>query len=195
MTAKPHWTGSGAARAIGLLVGLAGIVAVRWAATTVTRTDALVVGLGFGIALLVLGLVGGQRLAPPKRSFVLVGILGAGLLIVIALVARGPVPIRMIGSALPFGPWVAITILVAVTEEIVLRAVVLDALAARFGIAGAVVATSLVFALMHVPLYGWHVVPLDIGVGFWLAGLRLVSGGVAAPALAHALADLVTWWL
>jgi hypothetical protein len=29
----------------------------------------------------------------------------------------------------------------------------------------------------------------------WLCGLRLASGGVAAPAVAHALADLATWWL
>ena len=55
--------------------------------------------------------------------------------------------------------------------------------------------TSVVFALLHVPLYGWHVVPLDLGVGLWLAGLRLISGGVAAPAVAHVVADLATWWL
>jgi len=55
--------------------------------------------------------------------------------------------------------------------------------------------TSVAFALMHVPLYGWHVVPLDLGVGIWLGGLRLLGRGVAAPALAHVLADLVTWWL
>jgi hypothetical protein len=48
---------------------------------------------------------------------------------------------------------------------------------------------------MHVPLYGWQVVPLDLGVGVWLAGLRLATGGVAAPALAHWIADLSTWWI
>ena len=59
----------------------------------------------------------------------------------------------------------------------------------------AVAVTSLAFALIHVPLYGWHVVPLDFAVGVWLAGLRLASGGVAAPAIAHSLADLATWWM
>lgn len=59
----------------------------------------------------------------------------------------------------------------------------------------AIAVTSLAFALIHVPLYGWHVVPLDLGVGVWLAGLRLASGSVAAPAIAHALADLATWWM
>ena len=48
---------------------------------------------------------------------------------------------------------------------------------------------------MHVPFYGWHVVPLDLGVGVFLAGLRLASGSVAAPAIAHIVADLATWWV
>jgi len=34
-------------------------------------------------------------------------------------------------------------------------------------------ATSVLFALIHVPIYGWHVVPLDVGVGLWFGGLRL----------------------
>jgi hypothetical protein len=39
------------------------------------------------------------------------------------------------------------------------------------------------------------VVPLDLGVGVWLGGLRLATGGVAASAIAHGLADLSTWWI
>jgi hypothetical protein len=44
-------------------------------------------------------------------------------------------------------------------------------------------------------MYGWTAVPLDLAVGVWLGGLRLATGGVAAPATAHALADLAYWWL
>jgi membrane protease YdiL (CAAX protease family) len=62
-------------------------------------------------------------------------------------------------------------------------------------VAAAVLATSLLFALIHVPLYGWHVVPLDFGVGVFLAGLRLASGSVTAPVIAHVVADLATWWV
>jgi membrane protease YdiL (CAAX protease family) len=58
-----------------------------------------------------------------------------------------------------------------------------------------VILTSAVFALMHVPLYGWHVVPLDFAVGLGLAGLRLTTRSLVAPAAAHAVADLATWWL
>jgi hypothetical protein len=37
--------------------------------------------------------------------------------------------------------------------------------------------------------------PLDLAVGLLLGGLRIVSGGVLAPAVAHVVADLVGGWL
>ena len=76
-----------------------------------------------------------------------------------------------------------------------LRGALFVAIRRQAGVAAAVAVTTVAFALMHVPLYGWHVVPIDIGVGLWLGGLRLLGRGVAAPAFAHVLADLVTWWL
>ena len=94
-----------------------------------------------------------------------------------------------------FAPWALITILVASAEELVLRGALFDALRHATGLTIAVIVTSAAFALMHVPLYGWHVVPLDLGVGVFLAGLRLTSGSVAAPAIAHIVADLATWWV
>jgi hypothetical protein len=36
---------------------------------------------------------------------------------------------------------------------------------------------------------------VDFGAGLALGGLRLLGRGVAAPAIAHALADVATWWL
>jgi membrane protease YdiL (CAAX protease family) len=95
----------------------------------------------------------------------------------------------------PLAAWAAVTILVATAEEVLLRGVLFDAIGQRFGLSGAAVLSSLAFALIHVPLYGWTVVPLDIAAGVWLCGLRLESGGVTAAAVAHALADLATWWL
>ncbi len=107
--------------------------------------------------------------------------------------------------AAPFLPWAAITLLVAVAEEALLRGLLFDRIVAaarargaqaggRGEIVVAVVLTSAVFAAMHVPVYGWHVVPLDLGVGCCLGGLRILTGGVAGPAAAHAVADLATWW-
>jgi membrane protease YdiL (CAAX protease family) len=97
--------------------------------------------------------------------------------------------------AAPFLLWALITIVVASAEEAVLRGVLLDRLEAVAGLAPAVAVTTVAFALIHVPLYGWHVVPLDLAVGLVLAGLRLSTAGLAAPAAAHAVADLATWWL
>jgi membrane protease YdiL (CAAX protease family) len=78
---------------------------------------------------------------------------------------------------------------------VLLRGVLLDRIQRAGGLVSAVILTSAVFALMHVPLYGWHVVPLDFAVGLGLAGLRLTTRGLVAPAIAHVVADLATWWL
>jgi hypothetical protein len=48
---------------------------------------------------------------------------------------------------------------------------------------------------MHVPLYGVGALPLDLAVGLLLGGLRIVSGSVLAPAIAHVLADIAGGWL
>jgi len=46
-----------------------------------------------------------------------------------------------------------------------------------------------------VPLYGWHVLPLDLAVGVVLGGLRQATGTAAAPAITHVLADVAGWFL
>jgi hypothetical protein len=54
---------------------------------------------------------------------------------------------------------------------------------------------KLAFALLQVQLDVGQVVPLELAVGFTLGGLRIATRGIAAPAVAHAIADLATWWL
>ena len=177
-------------------LGLAAIVAVRWAVTMAGETDALVVGLGFGVALLALAAAGGvRRVERPSGRALAIGAGGGAVLVAVALAGRIGEPSPTLGLAAPFVPWALITILVGTAEELVLRGVMFRLLMRAGGGVTAVLVTTVAFALMHVPLYGWHVVPLDLGVGLWLAGLRLVSGGAAAPAAAHSLADLATWWL
>ena len=51
------------------------------------------------------------------------------------------------------------------------------------------------FGLLHVPLYGWHVLPLDLAVGIVLGLLRSWTSTAAAPAVAHVVADLCGWFL
>jgi membrane protease YdiL (CAAX protease family) len=190
-------------RQAGLLVaGLAAVVGARWAATVGGVAGSITVGLLFGAALLALAALGGRpTIERNLPAAALTGVAGGLVLVAIALVARlsvssSPLPSGLFaGPAALFVPWVGITVVVATAEELVLRGALFRAIEASGGLVAAIVVTTLAFALMHVPLYGWHVVPLDLGVGLWLAGLRLLSGGVVAPALAHVIADLATWWL
>jgi membrane protease YdiL (CAAX protease family) len=214
MTALSHAGNRAAASRLALPLllgtGLAGLVAARWAATIEGTAGGLAVGLAFGVGLLALALAGGTRIQRPPslRSSIAGGMLGGVLLIALAVlgmavagrlswagVAAGPSVGAGAWVAAGFAPWAAITVLVATAEELVLRGALFDATEHAWGAGVAVVATSLLFALIHVPLYGWHIVPLDLGVGLVLGGLRLVTGGVTAPAAAHAIADLATWWL
>jgi len=182
-------------RPVALAIGLVLVVGLRWAATVGAFSDALTIGLAFGLALLGLAVAFGQPIVRPRASSIPIGLGGGAVLVALAVVAHlgqlGP----SLAPAAAFLPWAGITVLVATSEELVLRGVLFQALDRRLGVAAAVLATSVLFALIHVPLYGWHVVPLDLAVGIWLGGLRLLSGGVAAPSIAHALADLATWWL
>jgi membrane protease YdiL (CAAX protease family) len=177
-----------------ILAGLAGIVGIRWAATVHATAGAVAIGLVFGLGLIVVGLASGWRPAPERRWVVAAGAAGGGVLVILAIVTRSD-QLPWLAPPAAFGPWAVVTVLVASAEELVLRGALFDELHPSLGTAGAVLVTSVVFALMHVPLYGWHVVPLDLGVGLWLAGLRLATGGIVAPAIAHTIADLATWWL
>ncbi len=174
---------------------LAVIVAARWAAT-VSDAPPYLVGALFGLAFLLVARTGGMRVSVPAPSAWLIGLAGSLVLVLLAIGASqlAGQPLRAVPKT-EFGAWVLITIVVASAEELVLRGALFNALREASGLAVAVAVTSTAFALMHVPLYGWHVVPLDLGVGVFLAGLRLASGSVAAPAVAHVVADLATWWL
>ena len=121
------------------------------------------------------------------------GTAGAVVLVLGPLVARGGTGVPSARSG--FGSWAAVAAVVAVAEEAFLRGALWRA-CLRVGRGGmALVVTTVAFAGMHVPFYGWRAVPLDLVAGLVLGALRLGSGSVAAPALAHVLADWAGWWL
>jgi membrane protease YdiL (CAAX protease family) len=196
----------GWAAAIGLIVGLAVIVEARWLATRL-GLDALLVGAAFGICLGALAYAGRGRAigtisgAAARRigiTLVIGVVVGLGLVALVQVgagFAAAPLIPGLGRPAASFVPWAAITILVAGTEEALLRGSLFAMVDRAGGIVAALVVTTAAFALMHVPLYGWHVVPLDLAVGVVLGGLRLATRSVSAPAAAHAVADLGTWWL
>jgi membrane protease YdiL (CAAX protease family) len=201
--ARPSWlAGSPAARAALITLGLAGAIGARWAATVGGSSDGIAVGAVFGALLLMGAAVTGWRpgLFPAGSlvriaQTVTIALVGGTALVILALATRWPGPWLPFQPAASFLPWAVVTVLVATAEEVVLRGVLFDALDEASGTVVALAATSVAFALLHVPLYGWHVVPLDLGVGLFLGGLRVLTGGVAAPAVAHAVADLATWWI
>ena len=185
----------GIIRAAWLIVALLAAAALRAAINGHTPATAFAVGGAFGIVLIATAAAAGWRPAVPQVSALLIGVLG-GLALIAAASLAHPLLIGTVGMRPePFVGWVFVTALVVTGEEVLLRGALFTAIEESAGPLLAVLVTSLAFAVMHVPLYGWQVVPLDLGVGIFFGGLRLATGGVAAPAMAHLLADLSTWWL
>jgi membrane protease YdiL (CAAX protease family) len=191
---------------LAIALGLGAIVGARLLGVR-AGLDPLLVGAAFGAVLAALALAGrepGARALRGVPSAATVAPIVVGVVVGFALVA-----VAVIGPAIggvltapglgrpaaPFVPWALVTLLVAAAEEGVLRGALLDRIDRAAGLVPAIALTTLAFALMHVPLYGWHVVPLDLAVGLVLAGLRISTRGLAAPIAAHAVADLATWWL
>ncbi len=124
----------------------------------------------------------------------LCGLLGAAALCAVPLLVH----LRGAGQPLPaadFPAWALGVTAVAVAEERLLRGALWEALALARGEGSALTVTTLAFAALHVPFYGWQAVPLDLAVGLLLGGLRQASGSWRAAGVAHALADLAGWWL
>ena len=178
-----------------LVLALAVVVGLRWAGTR-AGVSPIALGTAFGAVLVALAW---QRPSMPSVRALAIGALaGLGLVAITTVgstLAGVTLPPGAGRPAAPFAPWVVATLLVATGEEAFLRGRLFDVTRRAGGTFVAVVVTSVAFALLHVPLYGWHVVPLDLAVGLGFAGLRLVTRGIAAPAAAHAVADLATWWL
>ncbi|HEV3354472.1 MAG TPA: CPBP family intramembrane glutamic endopeptidase [Acidimicrobiales bacterium] len=80
--------------------------------------------------------------------------------------------------------------LAAVAEEAFFRRFVYDALLPG-GAALAVVGSALLFALVHVTVYGWWVLPIDLAAGFVLSWQRWATGSWKVPAVTHVLANLL----
>jgi membrane protease YdiL (CAAX protease family) len=172
---------------------LAGALCVRLLLEGWQPSAGFVAGAAFGGLLIVGSRRLGWSVQRPPTLALLLGLLGGVLLVALPRALRPETALFVGMRPQPFVVWVAVTVAVAVGEEVLLRGVLFDATNAAAGPWAAVALTSVAFALLHVPLYGWAVVPLDLAVGVCLAGLKLVTGSVAAPAVAHVVADLATW--
>ena len=101
---------------------------------------------------------------------------------------------RLIGGGHPLLPAtsgaIALNTLAAVAEEAFFRRL-LFGLLLPFGVAAAIGGSAVVFALIHVTVYGWWVVPLDLAAGLILGWQRSASGTWTVPAATHAVANLL----
>lgn len=177
------------------IVGLVVAIALRIAVAGPAGPASIGAGVVFAVVVAAVAAVTRSgRAAALRRRPIVIGVLGALVLCVPAALRHADGAIAA-GSWSGYLPWALGVVAVAVAEETLLRGSLYTAIEQRAGAAAAVGVTACAFAALHVPLYGWAAVPLDLAVGVWLGTLRAVSGSVAAPAVAHALADLAGWWL
>jgi membrane protease YdiL (CAAX protease family) len=174
-----------------LLLTFGGAVAIRVALAGNLGARSLPAAVAFAVVLAAVASVAGDRPALNRRVTA-VGVVAGMLLVVPAALHLGVRASLPVGS---FAPWAVGTAFVATTEEAFLRGALWTAVARRHGSDAAIVVAAVAFALLHVPLYGWHVLPLDLAVGLVLGVARLVAGSWCAPAIGHVGADLLGWWL
>jgi membrane protease YdiL (CAAX protease family) len=117
------------------------------------------------------------------------GILTGALLV--APVMTSPLSGRPPGA---FWSWAAIAALLATLEETAIRGALYRHWLRESGTIAAVGIGAIVFALIHLPRYGWPAMPLDLTVGLALGGLRALTGRVLPCAIAHTIADWGAWW-
>lgn len=92
---------------------------------------------------------------------------------------------------LPLSTWaVPLSVLAAVAEEALFRRVTYAWLE-RWGAPMAIVGSAALFAVMHVPLYGAAVLPVDLGAGLLFSWQRWATGTWTVPAGTHAAANLL----
>jgi membrane protease YdiL (CAAX protease family) len=180
-------------RVAALLVGFAVAVGLRVVVGGEAVATSVSAGLFFGVCLLVMSAASRTR-CPVSKKAVLVGLAGAALVCAPVGLER-LLTFEPVHSADGFLPWAAAVTVVATAEEVFLRGTLYDAVEQLHGATAAIVVGAVAFALLHVPLYGWHVVPLDLAVGLVLGGLRQGTGTPAAPAVTHVGADFVGWFL
>lgn len=147
---------------------------------------AMVVTLLFS-SLLTVSLLWPAATAPtiPFRAALPILAMGIGAFAVgRALVAGAPPP----APATAFV--IALNTLAAVAEEAFFRRLAYGALLAA-GPVAAVVGSAVLFAAVHVTVYGFWVLPLDLAAGLLFGWQRQATGSWAVPAVTHAAANVL----
>jgi membrane protease YdiL (CAAX protease family) len=142
--------------------------------------------VGLFVALLAVSVVLGrsESTPAPRRVVALALALGVVAFALGRLIGGGHAPQPLTLRV------VALNTLAAVAEEAFFRRLVFGALARDSGNAGVAVAGSAVlFAAVHLTIYGAWVLPLDLAAGLVLGWQRWVSGSWSVPAATHVVAN------
>jgi membrane protease YdiL (CAAX protease family) len=169
-----------------VIVGGCALLAMRPALFGVGPAPGLVIATIFLVLLagaLVVPVGGG---APPTARWraTLVLVAGCAAFVVGRAVAGGHSPSPLDAQ------FVALNTLAAIAEEAFFRRLVYGALAS-LGAAFAVVGTAVLFALVHLTVYGAWVLPLDLAAGLLLGWQRWASNSWSVPAATHAVANVL----
>jgi membrane protease YdiL (CAAX protease family) len=173
-----------------LILGLSASLSLRIILGSPDAARSATAGLVFAICLVILSCAAGVH-TKISVKIVLAGFVGCAVLIIPAFLANS-------SSLHPYGSyfgWSLVVGVVAMAEEVFFRGALFEMARKTSGEFTAVLLAAAAFALMHVPIYGWHVLPLDFSVGLFLGCLRIISGSWIAPGVAHTGADLAGWWL
>lgn len=183
------------ARAPFLVLTVVIATAVRFSAGAPVPAASPFAALLFSAVLMTAVGVCRTELARASWHGVAVGVVGGAALVAVSLVGLPAITLGPRAAPATLWWWVPLVSLVALSEEVVLRGVLFSGLRSEHGDMVAVVVTASLFAAIHLPLYGAGALPIDLCAGIFLGSLRVVSGGVTAPALAHVIADLATGWV
>jgi membrane protease YdiL (CAAX protease family) len=175
---------------VAVVVGAIALLLLRTSPALASVQSAGLLGLAYGLILAAGALVSAVTAAPGTAPSGRAGasaaclVVGVGALALARLIVAPAPPIRatLVTTAL--------AVLAGVAEEALFRGAAFRLLERR-GAALAVAGSALVFALIHVPAYGWPAFPVDLGAGLLFSWQRLVTGRWSVPAATHAAANLL----
>jgi membrane protease YdiL (CAAX protease family) len=163
-------------------IGIFALLARRFVLGT-AHQSAVVVEIYVGLALVSLAVPLGARVRPRLTTARVIAI-GVLAFAAATFLVRPQFP-------LPRAPEVlSLNTLAAFSEEAFFRRLVYGVLE-RWGASLAIAGSALLFALIHVPLYGTAAVWVDLGAGLVLSWHRWASGTWTASGATHAAANLL----
>jgi hypothetical protein len=174
-----------ARRDAALVAGGCGLLAARPAVLSLSHWPTATL-----VALFAVVLVAGVLSPRPEPMGRRPGAIPAALVLGIAAFAIG----RVVAGGEPPVPAtayvLAVNTLAAVAEEAWFRRLCFGVLAPG-GQAIAIGGSAVLFAAVHVAIYGPWVIPIDLAAGLLLGWQRAVTGSWAVPAATHAIANVL----